>query len=62
MSKRQQASKPTRTVYAILSPEGFTVHTCKSRSDAYRIAAKYDRADASGHEVRPLARSNAREV
>ncbi len=58
---RQQAHKPTATLYAGLSPEGYTVHTCKSRSDAYRISDRFTLQDGVHHTVRPVTRYNVRE-
>ena len=58
---RAQASKATATTWGVFSPEGARVHTCKSKSDAYRVASKFDIADRVRHTVAPITRYNARE-
>lgn len=40
-----------RTAYEILNPEGHRVHTSKSKSDAFRIADRFNAADGVRHTV-----------
>ena len=51
-----------RTAYAILNPEGFRVHTCKSRNDAQRVAAKFDREDGVRHTIKAITLRTDRDL
>lgn len=60
-NRRDQAHKAGASVFQILSPEGHTVHTCKSKSDAYRVADRFTVLDGVRHTVRLSTRANVRE-